>query len=308
MIVLSEAAPHETPSSASARDNIEMTEAARMAGCRIYHIPKDFRECGTAEAALWHIPGQDKPTLAAWSGFIPSRERYDAVYEELLRKNIYLLNTPAEHLTALEFDRSYPLLAGITPESVVLTEREDWAQAEALGYPLFLRGAARSRKAEGWKACVASSREELKHLVDGLFDLPYRSRGKVIVRKLVPLRHSRLSDEGFPLGREYRVFLYRDRVLGYGYYWEGDDPLRDLSTAHEAEMLSLALEAARRVGVPFMAVDIGQLEDESWVVIEVGDAQFAGASQTPLIPLWIATRAIEDYWRPPPSAPPSNPK
>jgi len=300
MIVLSEATPHEPPTSASARDNIEMTEAARMAGCRIYYLPKDFTECETAENALWHVPEQDEPTLAIWSGFIPSRERYEAVHAELLRKRIHLPNTPEQHLIALEFDRAYPLLGDLTPESRVLTAAEEWSAAgEQLGYPLFVRGASRSRKAAGWKACVATGPEELQALVARLFDLPYRSRSRVIVRRLASLRHSRLSDEGFPLGREYRVFLYRDQLLGFGYYWEGDDPLRDLSPTEESEMLALAREAARRVRVPFVAVDIGQVEGGDWIVIEVGDAQFAGASQTPLVPLWIATRKIAEAWQAP---------
>jgi hypothetical protein len=300
MIVLSEAAPHEPPNSASARDNIEMTEAARLAGCRVYHIPKDFTRCETAENALWHIPEQEEPAPAVWSGFIPSRERYDAVYEELVRKQIYLLNTPEEHLDSLEFDRSYPRLLGLTPESLVLDDAAQWRDAgDRLGYPVFVRGTARSRKAAGWKACVATTPAELKELVEGLFATPYRSRGRVIVRRLVPLRHTRFSDEGFPLGREYRAFLYRDRVLGFGYYWEGDDPLRSLESDEERQMLALAQEAARRVAVPFVTVDLGQLESGEWVVIEVGDAQFAGAGQTPLLPLWNTIRAIDLVWEPP---------
>lgn len=300
MIVLSEAAPHEPPRSASARENILMTEAARLAGCRIYYIPKDFSECETAENALWHIRVQDKPTIAIWSGFIPSSERYEAIYQALLQKRIYLPNTPEQHLIALEFDRAYPLLQDLTPESRVLRRPEEWHSAgEQLGYPVFVRGTARSRKAAGWKACVADSPDELGKLVNELFTLPYRSRGRVIVRRLVDLRHSRVSDEGFPLGREYRVFLYLDSVLGFGYYWEGDDPLRDLDDSEEKIMLAVAKEAARRVGVPFMIVDVGQIESGEWIVIEVGDAQFAGASQTALIPLWMAIRDIENFWQPP---------
>jgi hypothetical protein len=302
MIILSEATPHVPPTSASERENILMTDAARLAGCRIYHIPKDFSECETAENALWHIPVQEEPTLAVWSGFIPSRERYEAVYTELLRKRVYLPNTPEQHLVALEFDRAYPLLQGLTPESLILTEPQEWQLAgEKLGYPVFVRGTARSRKAAGWKACVADSPHELAELVKGLFALPYRSRGRVIVRRLVPLRHSRLSGEGFPLGREYRVFLYSDRVLGFGYYWEGDDPLRNLDAEEEKQMLAVARSAAQRVGVPYVIVDVGQVESGEWIVIEVGDAQFAGASQTPLLPLWSATRSIEDTWQPPAS-------
>ncbi len=78
-----------------------------------------------------------------------------------------------------------------------------------------------------------------------LLELDNRSRGRVVVRKLVNLRHSRTSAEGFPFGREYRVFLFATEVLGYGYYWEGDDPLKVLTAGEERTVLKLAVEAAR---------------------------------------------------------------
>ncbi|MGB3509963.1 MAG: hypothetical protein WBA93_12120 [Microcoleaceae cyanobacterium] len=49
------------------------------------------------------------------------------------------------------------------------------------------------------------------------------------MRKLVKLRHSRYAENAFPLGREYPVFIYREKVLGWGYYWQGDDPFKKLS-------------------------------------------------------------------------------
>src|SRR5262245_41656095 len=137
MIVLSEAS-HEAPASASARDNREITEAAKLLGCLVYYIPSDFSRCENAENALWHVPEQPRETPGIWIGFIPSPERYEATFNEALRKQIRLLNTPEEHLTAVELDRAYPRLAGITPESMVLTDAGQWKQAEErLGYPLF---------------------------------------------------------------------------------------------------------------------------------------------------------------------------
>lgn len=85
MIVLTEARPHEPPKSASAQENIEVTEVVKLLGCRVYHIPKDFSQCENAENALWQIPTQEKPTLAIWTGFIPSAERYAAIHAELFR-------------------------------------------------------------------------------------------------------------------------------------------------------------------------------------------------------------------------------
>ena len=75
-------------------------------------------------------------------------------------------------------------------------------------------------------------------------------------------------------------------VLSLGYYWPGDDPLSALSAAENNAVRQLALEAARRLAVPYLAVDIGQLHSGEWIVIEVGDAQFAGLSRNAPLALW----------------------
>ena len=139
----------------------------------------------------------------------------------------------------------------------------------------------------------AESLPELQGLTHALLDLENRSRGRVIVRQLVRLRHSRVSAQGFPLGREYRLFLHGQTILGMGYYWEGDDPLKALTEAERGIVVSLAIEAAERLSVPYVAVDIGQLESGAWIVIETGDAQFSGVSQIPPLALWHQISLIE---------------
>jgi hypothetical protein len=292
MIVLSEDTPQRS-ATPSAVENRRATEVARLLGLRVYYIPGDFEACENAENALAYVPEQEQATPGIWIGFIPDPERYQAIYDECLKKRIHLLNTPEQHLRAQEFDRAYPLLKDLTPESLVVTSPEEAETvALSLGMPVFVKGAVQSRKSRGWKACVAETPEELHALIRILLSLEGRTRGRVIVRKLVRLRHSQSSAEGFPFGREYRILLYRQRILGYGYYWEGDDPLMDLTPSEAETVLALAQEAARRVDVPFMAVDIGQQEDEKWIVIEVGDAQFAGYSRIPVLPLWAEIKKI----------------
>jgi hypothetical protein len=51
-------------------------------------------------------------------------------------------------------------------------------------------------------------------------------------------------------------------------------------------------EAARRLGVPYLTVDIGQVENGQWIVIEVGDAQFAGLSQVSPLKLWSRLKEL----------------
>ena len=288
MIVLSEYSPQLSPS-ASAQDLRQATEAARLVGCQVYHIPQDFSQCETAENALAYVPTQEAVTPAVWVGYIPTPERYAAIYEAALGKRIVLVNAPEQHLRAQEFDRAYPFLKGLTPDSLTLTGISQCEEAVArLALPLFVKGAVQSRKSRGWRACVAENLEELRTLCAHLLSLDNRSRGRIIARQLVSFRHSRISAEGFPLGREYRIFVYHEAVLGYGYYWEGDDPLKSLSPEDEARVLNLARLGAERLGVPYVAVDVGQLEDGAWTIVEAGDAQFSGVSQTPLLPLWHA--------------------
>jgi hypothetical protein len=286
MIVLSEASDQLEPS-ASSRDIKASTEAARLMGCRVYHIPQDFTVCGNAENALSHVPAQEHEAPAVWVGYIPTSGRYRAVYEAALDKNIRLLNDPEEHLRVQEFDRAYLLLGGLTPESRVITSAGQCREvAEQLGLPLFVKGAVQSLKAQGWEACVASTPEELERLTAYLLRSGERARGRVVVRRVVRLRHTRTSPHGFPLGREYRVFVYREGVVAWGYYWEGDDGLKALTDDERDEMLGVATEAAKRLAAPYVAVDVGQAEGGEWLVIETGDPQFAGVSQISLFRLW----------------------
>jgi hypothetical protein len=289
MILLAES-PHLLPPSSSRDDIVRSMEAARLTGWTIYEIPPDFSDSSNADNALWHIPAQQKPTPTLWLGYIPDFERYNAIHEAAQTKNLILLNTPREHRTIQEFDLAYPHLEGLTPRSATV----DSVQAAALaapqiGFPIFVKGAVQSRKSRGWKSCVAADEAELRKLCAHLLDLENRSRGRVVLREVVRLRHSRKAGD-FPMGREYRLFLLNEEILACGYYWEGDDPLKNLTNAERTAVENLAKTSARRLPAPYVAVDIGQKEDGHWIVIETGDPQFSGLSQIPPLVFWNRLR------------------
>lgn len=286
--------PSSMPPSASRADIEKAITSARLVGCTVRTIPPDFSRCGDAEGALWHVPAQPILTPGWWIGYIPTIERYEAIYAAALARNIRLLNSPAEHLRVLEFDKSYERLGpDLTPASVVIDHPEQISEAaRTLGFPIFVKGAVQSRKSRGWRACVAQDEDELITLCGHLFDLENRSRGRVIARKLVELRHTRIGPGDFPLGREYRVFIYNGEPLAHGYYWEGDDPLAALSSAERDAMLATAMLAAERMEVPLCGVDVGQTTAGEWIVIETNDPQFSGMSQLPRIELWNAICAL----------------
>ena len=67
---------------------------------------------------------------------------------------------------------------------------------------------------------------------------------------------------------------------------EGEDELAALDPSEREQVSGLALEAFRRLDVPYLTVDIGQTRQGNWIVIEVGDGQFSGLSQIPVHQLW----------------------
>ncbi len=285
MIVLSEASP-KLPPSASANDIRKVTQTAELLGIQVYYIPQDFSEV-TINEALEYVPLFEKPETAFWVGYVPSPAHYQAVYNELVSKNIHLVNSPAQFQRAEEFDKYYPRIAHLTCKSQATTTFEQARQAALeIGYPVFVKGTVQSFKKWGWTSCVAENETALKKLFANLSQNTACSLGTVILRELVSLRYNHKTGTGFPKAREFRVFLLHNQVLAYSYYWDGDSLLEKLTPDEEVIVLTLAQEASQKIDVPYIAIDIGQKESGEWLVIEAGDAQFSGICQLSPINLW----------------------
>lgn len=97
MIILSESREEIQPS-ISAKENKLLTESAELLGCKVYYMPPNFDRCGTAENALYHIPKYAKETPGVWVGYIPERDRYQAIYKETGDAHFAGLS----HISALE--------------------------------------------------------------------------------------------------------------------------------------------------------------------------------------------------------------
>jgi hypothetical protein len=277
MHVLTEADPELDPDISSG-DTVGCTRAALALGLPVHFLPA-ATSLGPEDDVLGALAPVEQPGPAVWLGYIPTPERYAQVYEAARERGLHLLNDPEAHLRALEFPRAWPHLRGLTPESRVIDSPEQVDEAlAALGLPVFIKGTVLSRKSYGWKACVAETPGEARTLVEKLLRTTRFSREHVVLRRFVPLRRTGESLEGFPCAREYRLFLLRGEVVAEGYYWPFGDPFGPLTAEELEQVRGLAREAARRLSVPLLAVDVAQAEDGSWLIIEVGDPQFAGLS------------------------------
>jgi ATP-grasp domain, R2K clade family 3 len=286
-------------------DNLEtqqVVETARLYGCYTYFLPAKIGYSIKAVDALANLPNfvggasplENRPQVGIWSGFIPSQSKYAEVYQAAAEKNVFLVNDPLQHQTALEFDRYYPLLGDLTPQSITITSSSECVEAGAkLGFPVFVRGAVKSNKTLGWDACVAADSDELVYIVEQILSIPHRARGKAIIRQLVKLRYRSMMPGNFPRSREYRLFVYNCQVLAFGYYWDEFEDEFELTEFDRSQLHQLAIAAATKVNVPYIIIDIGQLESGEWIVIEIGDAQFAGMSHVSILELWSQLATID---------------
>ncbi len=283
LVVFSEASPDLDPSRADA-DTTAQTREALAHGCEVHFLEAEQAIEPEARVVPSLKAGAERQGL--WLGRIPTPAHYQRVFDEALASGVRLLNSPAQHLASLELARSVVALGELTPESVVL---HDLAGLDAgvaqLGFPVFVKGGVLSRKAWGYRSCVPETREALVSLVQRLLGMHHFSRDTVVLRRVVALRQTGRELEGFPIAREYRVFVADGEPLAMGFYWPFGDPFGELQLA---EVAPLVREAARRVGTPMMTIDLGQLDDGRWIVIEPGDWQFAGLGSIDAKALWNA--------------------
>jgi hypothetical protein len=153
---------------------------------------------------------------------------------------------------------------------------------------VFVKGLIKSRKESGWEACLAHAPADLAAMLERAKRHEVSERGVLIAREILRLRCNGHQVAGFPVSREYRIYLLDGRVIGSGFYWKGHDSFDHPTDEDTAAMHLLAITAAGRLRARLAAVDVGQLEDETWRVIELGDPQFSGVAHMPHHLFWHA--------------------
>jgi hypothetical protein len=239
-------------------------QAARGTGLRVHALPIDLSD---PESALGWL-NFDEPHLGVLSTFIQRDATYRPLYEAARARGIELLHTPEQNRRIMEFGEFYERIADLTARSVVVTDEQSLERAVTeLTFPVFTKGSVKSVKEQGWDACVARTAEQLR--------VRAAKWGEVVAREILPLRGQRGSSELFPNAREYRAYWLDGKLVGKEYYWDGDDPFGPLAE-QETAVDELVHKAASRMDTPFVSVDVGQLEDGTWRVIEIGDPQYSG--------------------------------
>jgi glutathione synthase/RimK-type ligase-like ATP-grasp enzyme len=238
----------------------------------------------------WQPPSQI--TVVARIG---AHKNYVELYKALEMEGIQLIHTPQEQQKCSELPYWYPLLKDLTPRSIWFAEMPSVEHiTEQFEFPIFLKGARQTSKHKRRLSII----ENIDALSEALTEYQHDAVlwwQSIVGREYVPLMP--VSDdpgEGIPASFEFRTFWWKRQLVGAGRYWF-ESPIYTCTAQEEREALAIAQEAANRLVVPFLVIDVAQRADGRWIVIEVNDGQESGYAGISPFQLWRNVLNIEQH-------------
>lgn len=220
-------------------------------------------------------------------------EDYESDYAQLRSNGIQLIHSPREHFLCTRLPHWYPLLSDLTPRSRWYDSVPTPEEIETeFGWPVFVKG---ERQTSGHRKSLSiiGDRDAFQRAMHAYRQDPVLQWQGIVCRQYVPLRPVEESKhDTIPASFEFRTFWWKGELVGCGRYWWEERPY-ELTAAERTAALAIASEAACRIRVPFLVIDIAQSIEGNWIVIECNDGQESGYAGAGAIGIWQNILAIE---------------
>jgi ATP-grasp domain, R2K clade family 3 len=251
-------------------------QAARDAGfsCQLYELEAlRAQDVRAALKACRPAPQPDTPIL--YRGWMLRDTHYADLYAGLIDRGYRPLTTPAAYAEAHYLPLAYEKLRGATPESVWMLGADPEAAwqlyQQVADRPAILKDYVKSAKHRWHAACFLpahTGRAEFAAILSAFL----RERGGLFEHGLVLRRYHPLVQlgeqmQGQPIHEEYRLFCYAGRIIAHA-------PFRDPAALQQQRPSWEALAAT--FSNRFITLDVARQTDDSWIVVEVGDAGVSG--------------------------------
>jgi len=218
---------------------------------------------------------------------------YGAIFAGMADLGVRLIHSPEEHDRCSELPLWYPRLEGLTPESWWFDKAPDAETAGRLaGWPLFLKGSRKTRRHEA-KLSIIAGPEEYRAALEVFAEDEMLREQQIVIRRFERLQPVDVEmGQKIPASYEFRTFWWRGQLVGTGPYLAAFARY-DWTSRERSEALALAEEAARRVELPFVGIDVAKCLDGRWIVVEINDAQECGYTGVQPLPMWQRIVDIE---------------
>jgi hypothetical protein len=237
-----------------------------------------------------NVPGkrvlrtQDSPVVAMYRGWILKPKVYAHLFEQLLTWNIRLVGSPAAYECAHNLPSWYERLKGQTARSVWwegsaekcandLDVISTWLRTHFREGAVVLKDYLKSQKHYWHEACFIPDVTDSAHVAAvarRFIELQGDTLvGGLVFREYLPFKRCGVHPRSkFPLAHEWRAFLWKGQVIHLTKMWPNED--------YHTYPLDALSELTRNVmDLPFVAVDVAQLDDDKWKVVEINDGGIA---------------------------------
>jgi hypothetical protein len=230
-------------------------------------------------------PWQRESTVQA-IGRLGATGDYEERYTRLLTEDgIQLIHSPPEHLLCSQLPNWYPFINDLTPRSRWYDEHPTWQEVESeFAWPIFLKGARQTSHHRRELAIIENREAFVEAMAQYSID-PILRWQTVVCREFVPLRAvGEQPKSTLPRSFEFRTWWWKQSYVGAGAYWT--DVHYTWTRDEERDALLVAREAARRLQVAFLVIDVAQTNGGQWIVVECNDGQDSGYRAAPPVILW----------------------
>jgi hypothetical protein len=203
---------------------------------------------------------------------------YKEVEDNLAAFGCRLVNNYAQHRFIAEFEY-YEHIKDLTAETFEFGSL-DWAKVPDEG-SWVVKGATNSMKWLWNTRMFAKDKYTANDIAVELKRDSMIGQQKILMRRYLPFRKLAEGINGLPILNEWRCFYLYGRLVDMGFYWATHEELclrRDVFCPPSG--FEVVEKAAKRLApyVNFFAIDVAELEDGTWKVVEVNDGQMAGLS------------------------------
>jgi hypothetical protein len=204
-----------------------------------------------------------------YRGWMMNVKQYDKFYQSLLKLNLKLVNTKDNYKNAHEFINPYKILRDSTPEIMTfgLNEAVDWKRVKSYFGKFKIKDYVKSVKGFNFPEYFDEtySNVELDMYLDRFKELRGELlTGGIIIKRFVPLKRDMAGNNN-----EFRCWFYKGNLIHYYRNTNGNaSELSDLDVSWVKHLPKLKSN--------FYTIDVAELRNGGWTVIETGDGQVSG--------------------------------
>lgn len=249
-------------------------EAARVIGFPTGFYDHEAITCGERERALTYLPSVSAPQRLILRGWMLPGEQYAALYEALVAKGYQPQTSPQAYAEAHYIPNAYRWTEGHSP-------RTGWIEGDNVdkAWQLYQDFSAKDAIIKDWVKSAKSRWRDGCYIpamtTEARFKEIYRvfreERGKlfnrgVVLREFMPIIERGSDIRGLPVVEETRLFFWRGQLV----------VAPSATSPSPLDELARWKMVAQSFGSPFITIDVAQLTDRTWRIVEVGDGGVSG--------------------------------